>query len=138
MRKSVPKVIIDTNLWISFLISKEFIWLDKFIKTKKIKIICSEELLKEIFTVLTRPKFKTYITNDKISAFKLLITHFVYLVEVKSEVNDCRDKKDNFLLSLAKDSKADFILTGDKDLLILDPFLNTRIIPFSDFKLKPY
>jgi uncharacterized protein len=39
----------------------------------------------------------------------------------------CRDSKDNFLLALAKDGKADYLLTGDKDLLELVQFGNTRI-----------
>ncbi|WP_373521656.1 putative toxin-antitoxin system toxin component, PIN family [Aquiflexum sp.] len=58
---------------------------------------------------------------------------FIDFVEIKSEVNICRDPKDDFLLGLAKDGKADFIITGDKDLLDLVKFRKTRIITISDF-----
>ena len=54
-------------------------------------------------------------------------------VEVISEVVVCRDYKDNFLLALAKDAKADFILTGDNDLLVLNPFEETSIITINTF-----
>lgn len=52
---------------------------------------------------------------------------------VKSKVNVCRDSKDNFLLSLSQDSKADFLITGDKDLLVLEKFKSTRVLTISDF-----
>ena len=43
------------------------------------------------------------------------------------------DPKDNFLLNLAVDSKADFLLTGDKDLLVLGKVGDTKIMTISDF-----
>lgn len=52
---------------------------------------------------------------------------FIDFIEVKSIVTVCRDSKDNFLLALAKDGQADYLLTGDKDLLELKKFGKTRI-----------
>jgi len=54
-------------------------------------------------------------------------------IPLKTKVDICRDLKDNYLLSLAVDSKADFLITGDYDLLILEKIENTNIIRFSDF-----
>ena len=136
MKKKLPIVIIDTNLWISFLISKEFSWLDNLIKSDKIKIVYSEELFLEIFEVLSRPKFKSYFNSEKIPAFSKLVTHYLKLIEVNSSIDLCRDEKDNFLLALAKDANADYIITGDKDLLILNPFEKTKILSFADFKTQ--
>jgi len=45
-----------------------------------------------------------------------------------SSVKLCRDEKDNFLLSLAKDGFADYLLTSDKDLLVLKRFEKTEIL----------
>jgi len=42
--------------------------------------------------------------------------------------------KDNYLLSLAIDSNADFLITGDNDLLLLNSIENTKIIKFIDFE----
>ena len=49
-------------------------------------------------------------------------------VEVNSNVKICRDPKDDFLLSLALDSKAEYLITGDKDLLELEKVGTTKII----------
>ncbi|WP_294823081.1 putative toxin-antitoxin system toxin component, PIN family [uncultured Flavobacterium sp.] len=46
----------------------------------------------------------------------------------------CRDPKDNFLLDLIDESKADYMVTGDKDLLVHNPFKGTAIISSSDFE----
>jgi hypothetical protein len=58
---------------------------------------------------------------------------FIDLIEVSSVVTVCRDPKDNFLLALAKDGKADFLLTGDNDLLELKKFSKTKIETFTSF-----
>jgi uncharacterized protein len=52
---------------------------------------------------------------------------FIDLIQVKNTVAVCRDPKDNFLLALAKDGKADFLLTGHKDLLDMVKFGKTKI-----------
>lgn len=54
-------------------------------------------------------------------------------IEVKSEVLVCRDPKDNFLLSFAKDGRADYLVTGDKDLLVVSRFGDTKIVAIKEF-----
>jgi uncharacterized protein len=54
---------------------------------------------------------------------------------IKTKTELCRDLKDNYLLSLAIDSNADFLITGDNDLLILSSVENTEIIKFFDFDI---
>ena len=56
------------------------------------------------------------------------------LIEVHSIIEVCRDPKDNFLLALAKDGSADYLITGDKDLLIMKEFENTKIVTLPDFE----
>ena len=46
----------------------------------------------------------------------------------------CRDPKDDFLLGLAKKSSADYLVTGDKDLLDLKKYQNTEIITIDMFE----
>jgi putative PIN family toxin of toxin-antitoxin system len=58
MRNKVSRIIIDTNLWISFLISKDFIKLDEIIFSREGIIVFSQELLDEFFEVARRPKFR--------------------------------------------------------------------------------
>jgi putative PIN family toxin of toxin-antitoxin system len=62
------------------------------------------------------------------------IQDFIEMVRIKSKIDICRDVKDNFLLNLAVDGKADYLITGDKDLLILEQIENTKIITMNEFK----
>jgi hypothetical protein len=55
-------------------------------------------------------------------------------VEIHDKIDACRDRKDNFILEMAVNSQADCIVTGDQDLLVLDPFREIRIFNFTDFK----
>jgi predicted nucleic acid-binding protein len=55
-------------------------------------------------------------------------------IEIKSKTDICRDLKDNYLISLAVDSNADFLITGDNDLLVLHKVENTSMINFNDFE----
>jgi len=61
------------------------------------------------------------------------IHHFADFIEVKTTVDICRDKKDNFLLALCQDGNADFLLTGDEDLLIIKKFGKTRIMSMTEY-----
>ena len=93
----------------------------------------SEELLLEFKTVVQKPHLKKFISEDN---FKSLLKHFnLYgkFVNVNSIVNICRDSNDNFLLELAKDGDADYIITGDKDLLDLKQFDKCKIVTYKEF-----
>jgi hypothetical protein len=54
-------------------------------------------------------------------------------VEIEESINICRDPKDDKFLELAFSGKADFIVTGDQDLLVLNPFRNIEIITANVF-----
>jgi len=127
------KVVLDTNLWISFLISKRLDFIDDLLYDGKVKLIFSKELIEEFLTVAKRPKFKKYFTDDKISDLLRLFDKYGKLIEVSSKTEDCRDFKDNFLLNLAIDSKADYLITGDSDLLVIKKIKKTKIITWTDF-----
>jgi len=127
------KVILDTNLWISFLISKKLDFIDDLLIEGKIKLIFSRELIEEFLTVAKRPKFETYFSDDKVSDLLRLFDKYGKLIEVTSKINECRDLKDNFLLNLAVDSKADYLITGDSDLLVIKNIRKTKIMNWTDF-----
>lgn len=127
------RIILDTNLWISFLISRRYERLDSLLLEKKVKLIFSKELLEEFIEVAKRPKLKKFIPPDDLENLLEVIDDFAEFVEVTSEVKLCRDPKDNFLLSLAQDGKANYLLTGDEDLLELKKVGKTKIIKIADF-----
>jgi uncharacterized protein len=57
-------------------------------------------------------------------------------IKATSQVIVCRDPKDDFLLSLARDGKANYLITGDKDLLDIKVFGKTKITTMTDFLSK--
>ena len=130
------RVILDTNLWISFLISKRQQELDLLLESGAITLIFSTELLEEFLEVSNRPKFKKFFKKSDIEALLSQIDSFGELIKVKSKVDKCRDAKDNFLLNLSIDGKADFLVTGDTDLLVLGKLNKTQIVSWSDFISK--
>jgi len=134
MPKSNPlKVIIDTNLWVSFIISNKLTLLDRLLFSQRARLIFSKELIDEIALTITKPKLRKYFAANGLEEMFTTLEPFIDLVEVQSSVSICRDPKDNFLLELAQDSKADYLLTGDKDLLAIEKFGKTKIISISTF-----
>ncbi len=129
------RVILDTNLWISFLISKNLSKLDPFIKKGTLILLFSKESVMEFVDVVERPKFKRFFSQKDIEQILDLFDQFGELVNIKSDVNICRDEKDNFLLNLSIDGKADYLVTGDKDLLVLKVIKNTQILTMAEFLL---
>jgi hypothetical protein len=127
------KIILDTNLWISFLITKNFNQIEKMIESGKITLVFSDELIEEFIEVVGRPKFKKCFSKKDVEKIFAYFDQFGELFSVKSNIKICRDEKDNFLLNLSADSNADYLLTGDKDLLVLEKIEKTKIITFTDF-----
>jgi len=129
------KIVIDTNIWISYLITKGFKRLDNLILSDKVRLVFCQELIDEFIEVAKRPKFRKYFRLNDIK--RLLVVFDVYgeLVIVKSNIQVCRDLKDNFLLSLSVDSQADFLITGDNDLLEIKQLGKTKIVTITDFEL---
>lgn len=133
MQNKVSRIIIDTNLWISFLITKDFAKLDEILFSRHGILVFSQELLDEFFEVSRRPKFRRFFSSADIEELLETIEEYADFVKVHSKIQICRDPKDNFLLSLSVDGNADYLLTGDKDLLDLTKFAETEILTISDF-----
>ena len=127
-------VIIDTNLWISFLIGKKLSVMQKLLTTPVIKIYVCNELLDEFSDVSSRMKIQKYITDGDVrETYKLMDRYCSFASIDKKAVSSVRDKKDLYLLSLAETVSADFILTGDKDLLTLKAHNQTKIVTYKEF-----
>jgi putative PIN family toxin of toxin-antitoxin system len=133
MKRKQKRVIVDTNLWISFLINDDYSKLKNLLLKEKIILIVCEDLIEEFTEVAFRPKFKKYFDYEDVVQIVQLLTEFAILIKIKSNVKLCRDEKDNFLLNLAIDSNSDYLVTGDEDLLILGEIEETKIIKMKDF-----
>jgi putative PIN family toxin of toxin-antitoxin system len=133
MLNNPPRIVIDTNLWISFLITNSYTKLNPLIFSGEVILIFSNELLFEFIRVAARPKFRKYFSTEDVVELSVIMEEHAEFIDVVSVITICRDVKDNFLLSLAVDSKADYLISGDNDLLELKEINSTKIIMMSDF-----
>ena len=132
--KSLIKIIVDTNVWISFLMGRALKGLECFIYDNHFQIISCREQLSELQEVLFRPKMERYFSVRQINEIFELLADYALFIKIYSKINICRDSKDDYLLALAIDSKANFLITGDRDLLFMEQIETTKIISFKDFE----
>lgn len=130
------KIIIDTNIWISFLIGKELQYLKDLIANEKVKIITTDQLINEIKLVTSRDKLKRFFNQEKVTDLISLLDILAYKVKIKKIDKICRDPKDDFLLALSKESRANYLITGDKDLLDIKVYGRTKIVTAKQFREK--
>jgi len=130
------KVSFDTNIWISFLIGKHLAKIKHYLSGGSIIIVTSEQLITEIKIVTGREKLRKYFPLDSVEEMIELLETIALKVEPKSTHFLSRDPKDNFLLDLIDFSKADFLVTGDKDLLELNPFKTCKILTPAEFETQ--
>ena len=94
----------------------------------------SEELFRDLASAMRKPY---PVKKNKQADYEALVSRLcsgAELIDVHSVVEACRDPKDNFLLALVKEGSADYLITGDKDLLIMKELENTKIVTLPDFE----
>ncbi|MGD1908443.1 MAG: putative toxin-antitoxin system toxin component, PIN family [Leptolyngbyaceae cyanobacterium] len=128
------RCVADTNVLISSLLLKNstpFQVVEQiFLKGVMLR---SESTLAEVRRVLGKKKLERYITTEERQIFLAKFLLESELVEIRGRVEACRDPKDNQFLELAVNGQADFIVTGDEDLLVLHPFRAIPILTPRDF-----
>ena len=129
----MQKLVIDTNVFISYLISKNgfsYKIVDEIILNRRALHYVSNETFKEYIEVFGRTRFaKKYPTFSK-SAFLLLnnLIQLSVLINPSIVVNKIKDESDNRFLELASASGADYLITGNKLHFTFSKFNNTLII----------
>ena len=136
------RIIFDTNIYLSALVfdnKPEQIIIDCF-DNNDFTILLSQEIFDEIKGKFLNErvqeiaeKASRFLTMDKIKEYIDLIEKNTLVITTISKINICRDTKDNMFLELAKDGKANFLITGDKDLLVLKEFEGCKIMSVSEF-----
>ena len=131
MNSSRPfRVVIDTNIFISGLaFGGNPGKIIDFVRKNKFQTVTSPEIELEIFTKLAQLK----VPEEKIQNLKIIFDQGALRVIPKKKVLICRDQEDNMFLEVCLEAKADFLITGDKDLLVLKNFGSTKILNPKDF-----
>lgn len=124
----------DTNVIVSALLFNDSVPGQALIRALcQGEILISEELTDELSDVISRARFNSYISQEERNAFLYALTLESELVEITESVRVCRDSKDDKILELAINGNADYIITGDEDLLALNPFQGILIIRPAEF-----
>ena len=125
----MTKLIFDTNVIISSAMLSDSLPAKSLNKGINEGIILySDATIEELFKVLERPKLRPFIKQEFITEFYHQITMNWQYVPILQRVNSCRDPNDDKFIELALNSDANFLITGDKDLLVMNPYRNTSII----------
>jgi len=96
-------------------------------------IALSEAVYREVAEVLARPKFARVLTDDRCREVLELLSAAALWIEPTEEVRDCRDSKDNCYLELALAADAEAIVSGDEDLLVLNPWRGIQVLRPAEF-----
>lgn len=124
------RVVIDTNVFISAVVfGGNPAKILELVRKRQIELFISRDISAEIII-----KIKNFpVAQDLFSNLKFILEYGSTKIESKKQVAICRDHKDNMLLSLAQAGKADFLITGDKDLLVIKKFHDTKIVTPKEF-----
>jgi putative PIN family toxin of toxin-antitoxin system len=126
--------IFDTNVFVSAALipgSVNELALNKAFRIGK--VVVSTESFTEFTEVLFRKKFDKYLTDERRLQIIQNLERDTLNFKVSISIDSCRDPKDNKFLELALTAKADCIISGDQDLLILNPFKSIPILTAADF-----
>ena len=135
------RCVFDTSVIVSALLlldSKPRQALD--LALQKGKVLLSFPVLAELYEVLGRKRLRRYFDEEDVRIFLAALTREAQWVDVDVQIAACRDSKDNKFLELAVSGHATHIVTGDSDLLALDPFQGIQILPphsFLELSLPP-
>jgi putative PIN family toxin of toxin-antitoxin system len=132
------RIVLDTNALVSRLLVPDSVPAQAVRKAvEEGEILMSESTLYELAEVLGREKFDAYVTIQDRKEFLRILGRIVEMVQILQAVHDCRDVRDNHILEVAVNGQAQVIVTGDEDLLVLNPFRDIPIMKPADFlKLK--
>ena len=96
-------------------------------------VLVSAPLLTTLAGVLQRPKFDRYLTLDEREELVAAFVASSRMVEIVERIRACRDPDDDAILEVAVNGNAATIITGDPDLLVLNPFRGVQILAPADF-----
>jgi len=129
-----PRFVVDTNTLVSAVLI-EGSTPDQAVRRARQRgvLLVSPDTLDEVVEVLSRKKFDRYVSWEGRQEFLEAIADQSVVVEPTESITTCRDPDDNKFLEVALEGGAAAIISGDEDLLVLDPFQGVAIVEPSLF-----
>lgn len=132
----IVRMVIDTNLWISFLIGKKLDCLLELLDNPWFELVSTARLNEEILEVSRRPKLRKYFREENVLLLEEWMNQHFVMVEIDDIPKRCRDPKDDYLLELAVRANAIYLVSGDKDLLDIGQINECRIMTVAQFEAE--
>lgn len=128
------RIVVDTNALVSRLLLPDSI-AGRAVRriVDEARLLISDPLMEELARVLARRKFDRYVTLEERQDFIRLLARIAEPVPILRRIRACRDPNDDMILELATNGRADLVVTGDADLLVLHPFEGIPIRPPDDW-----
>jgi putative PIN family toxin of toxin-antitoxin system len=131
------RAVVDTNILIRAMIKTQGSVgpIITALRSRLFTLVLSEPLLEELLATMALPRIrgKYHLTDQDTRDYVAFLSLHSLLVEPPHTLSVCRDESDNKVLEAALAGGADFIVTSDGDLLVLDPFEGIRIVPAARF-----
>ena len=128
------RIVIDTNVFVSAVL------LPLSIPRQAVDmalndgiVLFSEITMSELTEVLSRSKFDEYVSREERMVFLGQLTGSSELVPVVQEVHECRDPRDDKFLEVALNGRAGLIITGDQDLIAMNPWREIAIVSPAEY-----
>jgi len=131
---SGERIVVDTNVFVSGLLRRSSVSGQAAAKARhNAVLLVSEATMTELADVLAGAKFDRYVSVEQRVGFIRLIWNIAEFVPIIQRLRECRDPKDDKFLEVALNGRADLILSGDADLLTLNPWRETAILSPSQY-----
>ena len=132
--KSENRYVFDTNVIVSALLFEQSMPGRAFHEAiGRGEILLSQALVQELNDVLCREKFNRYLRRRERERFLQVLVQEATLIEIDRQVRVCRDPRDDKFLELAVCGNASCLVSGDEDLLALNPFRGISIVTARQF-----
>lgn len=123
------RFVFDTNTIVSALLFRNSVPRQAFDRALDSgTILISDALVMELSRVLGRERFDPYVSLEERNEFLVSLVRNSDLIEITESVRACRDPDDDRILELAVNGAAAYIVTGDSDLLVMNPFRGVEIL----------
>ena len=134
MHTNKMRVIVDTNISISSLIGRQLASLRDLLSYPCVELIMTERLMQEVLLVAQRPKFAKYFHSEDVEQLRHWMEQNMTNVPLGDIPSRCRDPKDDYLLELAVQANAIYLVSGDSDLLDIGTIADCRIMTVQQFE----
>ena len=130
----MTRVVFDTNVIVSAALLRRSAPGRAFLcALRQGTVLVSAPSLRKLTAVLRRAKFDRYVSREERDELLKALVRESRLVEITEFVRECRDPDDDGILEVAVNGDAEYLVTGDEDLLRMDPFRGVRIVTPAEF-----